>query len=74
METVRDILSGLAIGGSHIVMFMRQEIVVKPLRALGFYKIPSDLTGDIGELKVVGVGYGRTGTVSCSYLFCFCFI
>jgi len=66
METIRDVFSGLRIGGSHVIMFMKQEIMIKSLIGLGLYKMPS-LTGDVGELKVVGVGYGRTGTLSLSY-------
>jgi len=65
MKTATDLLYGLIIGGSHGVKFMKREIV-NFLTRIGFFKKHSDLTDDVGQLKVVGVGYGRTGTLSLS--------
>lgn len=47
-------------------MFLKHEVLLKSLNGLGLREIPS-LTDDVGELKVVGVGYGRTGTLSLAH-------
>lgn len=65
METVTDILSGLIIGGSHVVKFIKLK-VIKSLTRVGLYEKYPHLTDNSGGLKVVGVGYGRTGTLSLS--------
>lgn len=65
INKIQEVASGLRIGTSHVIIFMKYEIVLKSLKIIGLYKI--DSIDHAGELKVIGVGYGRTGTVSCLY-------
>lgn len=65
-EVRHDVVGGVRSGAYHSAWYVKnwakQSIVHPTLSALGF-----DVAGDspsFGGLKVVGVGYGRTGTVS----------
>jgi len=64
INKIQEVASGLRIGTSHVIIFMKYEIVLKSLKIIGLYKI--DSIDHAGELKVIGVGYGRTGTLSLS--------
>ena len=67
-EVRHDIVGGIRSGAYHSAWYVKnwvaQWIVHPALIGLGF-----DIAGAepaFNGLKVVGVGYGRTGTVSCS--------
>ena len=70
-ETLHEIYIGFVVGVMHnwyfIDKFLKEKIAAPLQTAFGLE--PSLLTGSREEkektLKVVGVGFGRTGTVSC---------
>lgn len=69
-EALYDTWVGIVVGVSHSLYFAKKitnDMLLPPLRLLGLaakeekVRLPE---GETPELKVVGVGYGRTGTVS----------
>jgi hypothetical protein len=70
-EALFEIYVGFKVAFGHVIYFARllfTEYLYKPLmKALGFNvseKRRINVPHDMQELKVIGVGYGRTGTVS----------
>lgn len=67
-ETFFDICIGLVTGVGHLLYYLRTWVVEGPVYALTGIHLSNDrpqlLKEGEGELKVVGIGFGRTGTVS----------
>ena len=62
-----DVCIGLVTGMGHFMYFLRNWFVEQPLKLVGIQVFqPKRLPKGQGRLKVVGVGFGRTGTVSSS--------
>jgi hypothetical protein len=73
-EAVYDIVIGCITGGAHYLYFVRKWVegyLLNPLLKLaGMVEEPATLLPpNAGKLKVVGIGYGRTGTVRLLYCF-----
>jgi len=64
MTVLNDITSATYVGIANTFFFIRYAIVEELLRYLRFSEVDNSQNDDKGELKVVGVGYGRTGTYS----------
>jgi hypothetical protein len=68
-EFVYDVTIGFSVGAAHSLYFVARWFYLHILRVLRFFGIDSINNGRINEekgekaLKVVAVGYGRTGTV-----------
>lgn len=70
-ETVSDVLSGIVVGSSHSRWFVKNwcetNLILPAVRLAGLggeEKGPASSDGEKPGLKVIGVGYGRTGTYS----------
>jgi len=66
-EFVWDICIGLVTGAGHFLYFLRNWFVERPMKhALGIdiFQPHKILPKGEGKLKVVGIGFGRTGTYS----------
>jgi uncharacterized membrane protein len=66
-ETIHDVWIGILVGGAHNVYAVKKvcwDFVFKPLAMAMGMRIQEQQrhTGN-SELKVIGVGFGRTGTV-----------
>ncbi len=65
-EAVYDVYIGVVVGASHVFYFARRCVVNPILDAFGI-QLRNDATSGKASaersLKVVGVGFGRTGTV-----------
>eukprot|EP00980_Cylindrotheca_fusiformis_P004263 scaffold918_cov126-Cylindrotheca_fusiformis.AAC.42 len=67
-EAIFDICIGVVTGAGHFLYYLQHWFVAKPVYALTGIRLfddkPQLLKEGEGELKVVGVGFGRTGTYS----------
>ncbi len=63
-ETVFDIAIGLLTGAGHFLYFFLTSPIYFLTGQQIFNDKPQSLQKGEGELKVVGIGFGRTGTVS----------
>jgi hypothetical protein len=67
-ETIFDICIGVLTGAGHFLYFLQNWFLERPVYALTGIRLFNDkpklLKKGEGELKVVGIGFGRTGTVS----------
>jgi hypothetical protein len=66
-ETIFEISSGILTGAGHVIYFMFKILFDRPIYFITGMQILSDqprfLDKGEGQFKVVGVGFGRTGTV-----------
>lgn len=70
-EAVYDVYIGFVVGAAHVFYFVRRLVVNPILNAFGIHLGKDTANGGINterRLKVVGVGFGRTGTVRCDAL------
>lgn len=67
-ETIHDVWIGILVGGAHNVYAVKKvcwDFVFNPLaKAMGMRIKEQQRHAGTPELKVIGVGFGRTGTVS----------
>lgn len=69
LEALYDVYIGIVVGASHsfwLSFHVLYGSLCKPLLRLFGISHDNDGLRNVEGLKVVAVGYGRTGTVSCS--------
>lgn len=68
-ESLYEVYAGITVGSSHGWYFLKKNAMGLASPVLGAFGIQTggkkkDSLNEASELKVIGVGYGRTGTVS----------